>query len=175
MLSVLADRDQTTGACSNRRIALTKSRVGEEGWVTPFELRFVALGEDEDGEEFGACYVEHGRNDDDTSIISKPKEKGPPRAAKVYLDAFSIVIGDKGRKVCPFGHEGPEVVAVDREAIREEFDPSWPTDGDTPEKKKDARRKAFDRGEQWALNNKHVATREVSGQQMVWLIKESSP
>lgn len=124
VLSVLVDRDQTTGACSNRRIALTKSRVGEEGWVAPFELRFVALGEDEDGEEFGACYVEQGRLDDDMCIISKQKEKGAPRAAKVYLDAFSIVIGDKGRKVRPFGHEGPEVVAVDREDIRDEFDPS---------------------------------------------------
>jgi phage/plasmid primase-like uncharacterized protein len=173
VLSVLADRDQTTGACSNRRLALTKSRVGEEGWVAPFELRFVALGEDEDGEEFGACYVEQGRNDDGMSIISKPKEKGPPRAAKVYLDAFAIVIGDKGQKVRPFGHEGPEVVAVDREDIRDEFDPSWPTDGDTPEKRKDARRKAFDRGEEWALNNKRIATREVSDRQLVWLLKEA--
>jgi len=175
VLSVLADRDQTTGACSNRRIALTKSRVGEEGWAAPFELRFVALGEDEDGEEYGACYVEQGRNDGDTSIISKPKEKGPPRAAKVYLDAFAIVIGAKGRKLSPFGSEGAEVVAIDREDIRAEFDPSWPTDGDTPEKRKDARRKAFDRGEEWALNNKRIATREVSGHQMVWLLREARP
>jgi phage/plasmid primase-like uncharacterized protein len=173
VLSVLAERDQTTGACSNRRLALTKSRVGEEGWVAPFELRFVELGVDEDGEIFGACYVDPGRNDDDISIISKPKENAPPRAAKVYLDAFNIMIGDKGRKVRPFGSEGPEVVAVDRKDIRDEFDPSWPTDGDTPEKKKEARRKAFDRGEEWALNNKRIVTREVAGHQLVWHLKEA--
>jgi hypothetical protein len=146
VLSVLADRDQTTGACSNRRLALTKSRVGEEGWVAPFELRFVSLGEDEDGEEFGACYVEPGRHED-AIILAGAKEKGPPRAAKVYLEAFGIVIGDKGRKVRPFGSDGSEVVAVDREDVREEFYRLWAADGESDEARAAAQRKAFKRGE----------------------------
>ncbi|MDP3552642.1 AAA family ATPase [Methylocystis sp.] len=172
VLSVLADRDQTTGACSNRRLALTKSRVGEEGWVAPFHLCFVGLGEDDDGEAYGACYVEQGRSDDDTSIISKPKEKGPPRAAKVYLDAFSIVVGDKGKKVRPFGSEGTEVVAVDREDIRAEFYRLWAVDGESEEARAAAQRQSFRRGEDWALDNRRIASYAIGKQHMVWLLKE---
>lgn len=168
VLSILADRDQTTGQCNNRRIALTKSRVGEEGWNTSFDLRFVVLGEDEDGELFGACYVEPGEAED--AIILTKKAKPLPRAAKAYMGAFHVVFGDKGQKVRPFGSEGPEVVAVDREVIRQEFNPSWPADSDTEEKKNDARRKAFERGERDALDRVLIATREVNGRQLIWLV-----
>lgn len=171
VLSVLADRDQTTGACSNRRIALTKSRVGEEGWVAPFELRFVALGEDEDGEEFGACYVEQGRPED-AIILAGAKEKGPPRAAKVYLDVFGIVIGDKGRKVRPFGSDGPEVLAVDREDVRDEFYRLWAADGESDKARAAAQRQAFKRGEDWALDHRAIASYAVGKQHMVWRLKE---
>jgi hypothetical protein len=171
VLSVLADRDQTTGQCSKRRLALTKSRVGEEGWVAPFELHFVALGEDEDGEEFGACYVEPGRAED-TIVLMGAKDKGPPRAAKVYLDAFNIVIGDKGRKVRPFGSDGSEVVAVDREGVRDEFYRLWPADGESDKARAAAQRQAFKRGEDWALDHHAIASYAVGKQHMVWRLKE---
>ncbi len=56
--------------------------------------------------------------------------------------------------------------------IRNEFNPSYPVDGDTDDKTKhDTRRKAFERGEDWALDNSHIGTHELNGRQMVWLIK----
>lgn len=171
VLSILADRDQTTGACSNRRIALTKSRVGEEGWVAPFDLRFVPLGVDEDGEEFGACYVEPGRLED-TAVPGGAKSQRPPRAARVYLDTVSVVLSDKSQKVRPFGFEGSEVVAVDREDVRAEFYRAWPADGESDNARAAARQKAFRRGEEWALNHKFVATYAVGGEHMVWLIRD---
>ncbi len=172
MLSVLADRDQTTGQCSNRRVALTKSRVGEEGWISSFELRFVELGIDEGGEPFGACYVEPAPPGNITTLVSKTKDKNPPRGVKVYLKAFDILIGEKSRKVCPFGSEGPEVIAVNREDIREEFYRLWAADGDSEEARAAARRKAFKRAEDWAHERYLIASYDIDQVHMVWRLKK---
>ncbi len=170
VLSVLADRDQTTGACRNRRLALTKSRTGEEGWLAPFDLRFVELGHDEDGDPFGACFVEPGEAESGDITMSKPKAL--PRAARAYIDAFQIVAGEKGKKVRPFGSEGSEIHAVDREHVRGEFYLSWPADGDDDKAKKEAKRKSFNRGEAEAIERHRIGTYEVGGVQFVWLIAE---
>jgi hypothetical protein len=171
VLSVLADRNQTTGKCSNRQLALTKSRVGEEGWTAPFDLRFVELGEDEDGDPFGACFVEPGEAEGDDITMSKPKAL--PRTARAYIDALHIVAGEKGRKVRPFGSEGAEVTAVDRELVRDEFYRAWPADGDDEKARKDAKRKSFKRGEDEAIERRRIGTYEVGGEQLVWLVVES--
>jgi hypothetical protein len=173
VLSVSADRDQTTGHCRDRRIALTKSRVGEEGWSMEFDLNFVSLGHDEDGEPYGACYVQpvDGSEAKLARIVSEKKTK-VPKTARAFLTAIETALAEGGKKIRPFGQDGPEVIAVDRDDIRKEFNPSYPVDGDTDDKTKhDTRRKAFERGEDWALGNSHIGTRETKGRQMVWLIK----
>jgi hypothetical protein len=171
VLSVLADRNEITGQCRDRRIALAKSRVGEEGWTSPFDLQFVKLGEDEDGEPYGACYVEPGKADE-TIIISRPKEKKPPRDGKQYLEALAVLLGDKGRKIRPYGADGPEIVAVDREDMRAEFYRSRPADGDTETARSAAKRKAFQRGEEWAHESRRIYSYDVGGRHMVWMLKE---
>lgn len=173
VIAILANRDQTTGRCDNRRLALSKSRVSEEGLTIPFNLRFVALGLDEDGDEYGSCYVEHGTGFNAADEVLTKKEAGPPRAARVYLDAIGVVLGEHGKKVRPFGFDGPEVSAVDRDIVRAEFYRSWPADGDTDDARKAAKRQAFKRGEDWSLKNKRAATYEVAATQMVWLLRES--
>jgi hypothetical protein len=173
VLSVLADRDQTTGKCRNRRLALTKSRVGEEGWTTPFDLHFVELGKDEDGEAYGACYVEPGEAESD-DIITKSKPKALPGAARAYLDALHIVVGERGNKVRPFGSEGPEVNAVDRKHVRDEFYLAWPADGDDDKAKNDAKRQAFGRGEAKAIELRRIVTRQVGDDDLVWALAEPS-
>ncbi|GAB4068533.1 hypothetical protein KHC28_16155 [Ancylobacter sonchi] len=129
---------------------------------------------DEDGEAYGACYV-LPLTGSEIRLASMPREhkERVPQHAKVYLHAIGIVLGEKGVKIRPFGSEGPELRAVDCTDIRKEFDLSYPADGDMAEKKKDARRKAFARGEAWALDKAQVATREVNGRQMVWLVRET--
>jgi hypothetical protein len=173
VLSVSADRDQTTGYCQNRRIALTKSRVGEEGWSMEFDLTFVPLGEDDDKEPYGACYVQPvGGSEAKLARIVSEKKNKVPKTARAFLTAIETALAEGGKKIRPFGHDGPEVIAVDRDDIRKEFNPSYPVDGDTDDKTKhDTRRKAFERGEDWALGNSHIGTRETNGRQMVWLIK----
>ena len=155
VLSVLADRNQVTGKVSNRSIALSKSRVGEEGPIASFELRFVSLGTDEDGDEYGACYVE--RVDDPKTQASKMTG-----TCKAYLDAFQRIVLDRGERIRPFGNEGPEVKALDREDIRKEFYSAWPADTT------DAKKKAFGRAEKEAIERNILATRERGGRQMIW-------
>jgi len=173
VLSVLAKRDHTTGKCSNRQLALAKTRVGEEGWIAPFDLRFVELGEDEDGEAYGACYVEPGEADGG-DIITMSKPKALPRAARAYIDALQIVVGEKGKKVRPFGSDGAEVTAVDRELVRDEFYLAWPADGDDEKARKGVKCKAFGRGEAEALTRRQVYSYEVGGEHLVWLLSESA-
>ena len=154
--------------------ALTKSRVGEEGWIVPFDLHFVELGNDEDGDPFGACFVEPGEAEgDDITTMSKPKAL--PRAARAYIDALHIAVGEKGKKVRPFGSEGSEVNAVDREHVRNEFYRAWPADGDDEKAKKNAKRQAFGRGEAEAIERRRVYSYEVDGEQLVWLLAEPAP
>ncbi|MCW2286070.1 hypothetical protein M2323_003907 [Rhodoblastus acidophilus] len=138
-------------------------------------MQFVKLGEDEDGDPFGACYVEPGKPEDAVLTVKRPKEKGPPGHAKADLDALGVVIGDKGHKVRPFGTEGPEVTAVDRETIREEFNRVWAADGADEKARSDAKRKAFKRGEEWASSRRLTASREVGRQHLVWLLKDADP
>ena len=156
VLSVLADRNQITGKVANRSLALAKSRVGEEGSIAPFALRFVQLGVDKDGEEFGACVVD---------IVTDAQPSAASRmtnVCKAYIDAFHRIVLDQGAKLRPFGMTGPEVRAVDREAIRAEFYAAWPADST------DAKKKAFRRAEQEAIERNLMVTREISGRQMVW-------
>ena len=174
VLSVLASRDETTGKCRDRQLVLTKSRVGEEGWRVAFDLSFVEIGKDEDGDPFGACFVEPGEAEGD-DIITMSKAKVLPRAARAYLDALHIVAGEKGKKVRPFGSEGPEVNAVDRELVRDEFYLAWPADGDDEKARKNAKRKSFKRGEDEAIERHRVGTYEVAGEQLVWLLLEPAP
>ena len=57
VLGALADIDPLSGRASNRELVCAKARDGEQGPISPFELKFVELGIDEDGEVYGSCCV----------------------------------------------------------------------------------------------------------------------
>lgn len=166
VVSVTAERNQTTGKVSNRRLSLAKSRGGEEGEISPFELRFVELGRDEDLEPFGACYIEP------TPGAGGAKGSGAPkasRAARVYLEALESVLRAKGATARPFGAAGPEVFAVDRGGVRSEFYKRWPADGDSEAKRAASKQRAFRRGEAELSDAGAIRTRESGTSTIVWL------
>ncbi|WP_084678941.1 AAA family ATPase [Methylocystis sp. ATCC 49242] len=167
ILSVLANRNEVTGKVSDRRLALAKSRVGEEGEISAFELRFVELGADEDGEPYGACYVEPTQAAD--RVETAPRMTRPARA---YLSALQIAVGDKGETTRPFGMDGPEVRAAEREDVRREFYAAWPADGDTVEKQQAAKQKAFRRGEAELLTGHAIAVRDDGARTLVWQVSD---
>lgn len=92
VLSVLADRDQITGHVGNRRLALTKSRIGTEGWSAAFDLKFVPLGVDEEGEAIGSCHIVEGpRHGEGAEAVTVIKTKPLRGDAKAYLDAHRLI------------------------------------------------------------------------------------
>ncbi len=175
VLAVLADRDETTGKCSNRRLVHSKSRVGEEGPIARFELRDVTLTSGV-GEEFRAGCVEVGENLEDADALEVTGKTGKGRplsaAGKAFLEALTEASISGGKKCRPLA-DMPEVVAVDREAVRKIFYPRWPADG-TAKQKNDIRRQQFSRGLEKAKATGYATTLEVDGVQLVWLLKEGN-
>ena len=169
VLSVLANRDHTTGKCNNRRLTLAKHRSESEGFELPFKLTFVPTGKTEDDEETGACYVELCSSD---NAKNSTQHKKPTRDCKAYCHALGVLLGDKGEKIRPYGRDSCEVLAVNREDIRQEFYRARPADGDDEKKINEARRKAFTRGENQALDCHLIQTYQVAQQQLVWFIND---
>jgi len=169
VISVLAERNEITGHVAGRKIALAKSRYGEEGPIAAFELRFVKTGEDEDGEDVGACVVEPSAADPGAAETGKASR--PSRAMRAYLEALQIaLLGDRKEKIRPFEAEGPEVTAVDREAVRGEFYCAWPADGDTEAKRAASKRKTFNRAEGELIERKLICAREIDLRTFVWAV-----
>ena len=78
------------------------------------------------------------------------------------------ILADAGEEVCPFA-DGPVVRACDLSLVRAEFDKQYIAEG-TDRQKADARRKAFQRAVKDAQAKELVATREMNGRQLAWLV-----
>ena len=144
VISVLAERDEVTGDVRNRELALAKSRDYPEGPISPFTLQFVVLGIDEDGEEFGSCYVEPqlGRA---STIATTKKVKREAQSLVQFRLAF-VETRKKGGGEILRRQNGGEVCAVRLSDVRSEFSRAYPTDETDSDKRRDAVKKAFRRG-----------------------------
>jgi hypothetical protein len=139
VLSLIVERSEIEGTVTRRALALAKSRVVEEGPISDFDLEFKKLGEDEDGDDIGACFV-------------KPSEKemAPKRAKlndseKVFRKAFNEAHATGSEQHVAGDATGARVWVVPIEAVRKEFF-KWYTTGEAdPTKRADATRKAFKR------------------------------
>ncbi len=168
VLSVQADRNELSGRSSNHQIVVTKSRIGPEGWVKPFTLRFVQTGMDEDGEPMGSCFIA----DADRAEVTINGVKPLRGVKKAYHGALCNVLAAKGVALHPFGSEGPEVRAVDREEVRAEFYAAYPADGENEQKRAASLRQAFHRGEAALRDTGFICTRSQGEVTMVWLAKD---
>ena len=169
VLSVLADRNQVTGVCENRRLKLAKSRSEDEDWRASFKLSYAVLGENDDGDELGACYIELCAND--TSCTAK-RYTSLSRDTRAYCKALRVLLQEKGEKISRSDEPGAFFTAVDREHIRQEFYNSRPANGENEKKIMEARRKAFQRGEEQACYSKIVRIHEVGSRSMVCFINK---
>ena len=163
VLGILADKT-IEGEISNRRMTVAKLRGGAGGMVTPFKLRQVPVG------GFGGttCVVEWETMAEAFMPGAKAKAERPAwggksRLLKSAIERASIASGQNKR---PFGMEGPEVKAIEREKVRTEFYASYPAD-DTATK-----RQAFNRLIDSTLGANLIAAREISGVDWIWFIKE---
>ncbi|WP_331299232.1 AAA family ATPase [Methylobacterium oryzae] len=163
VLSLLAERNQGTGEVKARSLNKAKLRDGEEGRVAGFTLDFVALGEDDDGDPFGACVVEP---DLAAAAPAAPPFRKDPLPVVAFREAFNEVMIACGREV-PVRGAGPMVRAITLDEMRDEFRRRYTT-VDTDEAKASATvRQALKR----AVDScpKHgFLTAEWGGQKWFW-------
>ncbi|MEJ0094838.1 MAG: AAA family ATPase [Methylocella sp.] len=154
ILSVLADRDEITGESSRRSLCLAKSRDGEEGAVAPFELSFIALGVDEDGDSFGSCAVYAG----DPGQKPSKKDSGArlTKGARIALAALQEAIGECGEIPPASNHIPAGIRCVTLSLWRDRAYRHGISASDEPR----ARQLAFQRASETLLAAKQVAVWE---------------
>jgi hypothetical protein len=144
ILSATADRNEITGEASNRTPALAKSRVNPEGPIAPFDLSFMPLGEDEDGDVYGSLYVEPRLD------AAYPEQGGARRPSKlsrplaVLKDAFADAAASNAEDQHVMGN-GPKVRAVPVLAVRTSFVQRYVTGDTEADKVSSTTRAAFSR------------------------------
>jgi hypothetical protein len=162
ILACLGDRDQATGATSNRRLAIAKLRAGPTGRIIPFKLEQTADGL--------TCTVSWNVDDH----VEPPKAeagKAWSKSLTTFRRALIEAIDNAGRMTVPVMGM-PEVRAVDQEVVRTEFYRLYVADSADKNTTK-AKNTAFGRAAREALSRGLMASRNVGpdlGQTLFWLL-----
>ena len=172
VLATLAEREPNTGQCGNRSLFLSKNRDGVEGPLSGFELKFIELGTDDDGEPFGSCAIELTNENELPATGRKErhgaKPKKPNAAHEVFHAAFTdVAITDSvTRRV---RKDGPQVSAVPLSLVRDEFFRRWTT-GETDSRNANAaKRTAFNRAHKELINgNPYHTEADEGGKEWIW-------
>jgi AAA domain-containing protein len=162
ILGALADIDPLSGRASNRELTCTKARDGEQGPLSPFELRFIELGIDEDHEIYGSCCVvpiEGG-----ASRFEKNAKLS--KSARAIQDAIHEVLDGRGKMIVPRAGM-PEVRAAKVADIRKEFDCRYVVPESDPTKAENAKRMAFKRALD-RLSPSQFGAGEAEGVDWIW-------
>jgi hypothetical protein len=136
---VLADIDPLTGKASNRELVCTKARDGEQGPLSPFELEFVTLGTDSEGEIYGSCCVVplNGQS-------RFAKAAALSKSQRSIQEAIAEALDTRGKIITPRAGM-PAVKAAKVSDVRTEFDRRYVVTEDDPAKVANAKRMAFKR------------------------------
>lgn len=153
------------GQVESRHIYIDKSRVYGTGWACDFNLTSVPVGLDEDGETLWSCYVSpeelHMKH-------SAPQKKQQTLALCILMQSFNQMIGEVGELI--YSSSNPNgIKAIRREMLRPEFYKHYPADGDTEEKRTDAKRKQFKRTTDTAIQEGRLKYESINGEDWLWL------
>jgi hypothetical protein len=162
-MGVLADIDPLSGATSNRELVFNKAGDGVQGPLSPFDLKFVKLGLDQYGEDYGSCCVVpiEGASRFDNTTVNK--------GGRALRDAFNECLDGRSKMIVPRAGMEP-VKAVKVTDLRGEFDRRYITGESDPAKSVDAKRKAFKRALD-KLPPSIFAAGSAEGTEWVWKIK----
>jgi hypothetical protein len=164
VLTLLGDR-QLNGTISNTRLALRKLREGISGLELPFAPRDVKINTDEDGEAITRKVLDW----DKQTTTGTPDNAGWSKSLQLLRGILMTMLVDCGKDIRA---DGPIVRAVDLKLIRAEFYKQYPAEGDTKQQT-NVRRQAFNRAVKDAQAKNLIATREVDGVQLVWLVAKT--
>jgi hypothetical protein len=170
VLAALGEKD-ITGKVTSPRLAVRKVRGGEAGREYAFTTRLVEMGMDRQGRQQTTLVI-------DWAITSQETTK----AKKVKVDPWSkslrrlrrCIANADGKRMAPYT-DGPVVQVVNIEVVKAEFFKTYPADGDTEKKRRDAKKKAWNRSIKDAQDFDLVGIREVDGTQYVWLKEPELP
>jgi hypothetical protein len=166
VLALLGERT-ISGKVSNSRLAIRKMRDGESGKEISFTPREIKLGVDRDGDEITTLTIDWQTGPGE----QKPKSKRRwSKALQTLRRSLETALAEHGQVTRPFGSEGPQVRATDRESLRSEFYKSANIDSETEEKKAEAKKKAFNRALNSALADELIGIRELGGVTLIWLV-----
>lgn len=170
VLAMLATRTES-GEVSNTRMAVRKVRGAPCGYEIPYVLEVVPVGEDRDGEPVTTCVIQW-KVGAETKPQPAPAKERWPQSLRIFRTALSTALIEHGAMARPYGSSGPEVRVVKEAALRWEFLRSYPADGETEEKRVQAKRKAFVRALKTAIEKGLVAAREIGGVDHLWTVVE---
>jgi hypothetical protein len=162
ILACLGDRDQDTGATTNRRMSVTKLRSGPTGRIIAFRLA-----ETKDGT---TCIVVWSECEAQAAMAKAPKAKPLPKSLRTLTRAFDEALGNFGKTTIPRAGM-PEVKAVDRERVREEFFRLYVADTNS------AKKQAFLSGVKDAVERNILCTLNVGpdlAQTILWTSQETN-
>jgi hypothetical protein len=157
ILALLADR-ALAGTITNTRLATRKVRGGENGEELPFTTHKVEVP------------INGGGTTVETLVIDwTPAEPGEaplktrhwPKSLVVFKRVLDKTLGDSGKRMRPF-FDGPEVLAVNRDAARAEFLKTYSADSQR------AKATAFNRSVKRALEESLMCSREIDGEEYYW-------
>ena len=160
VISVLANRNQTTGEVSNRSISLAKSRSTDEGPVSGFDLVFMNLGIDEDDEIFGSCAVAPNG-----AVVSGRLRRPEPQSKVQFRTAFQEALKSHG-VVRPDLTGDQASHAVPLRHVREALGRLCVAGDDDPKKRAERARKAVVRA--ITTLSGEFTTRLVEGVEWIW-------
>ena len=173
VLAALANRDEA-GNISNTRLAVRKVRGARTGQETTYSLDVVEIGEDRWGEPVTTCVV-NWQVERVAGNVTTAKDRWPT-SLKVFRSALLNTLAEagKGKRIRPYGSEGPELLAATDKDVRTEFCAAYPADGGSDEQRNDAKGKAFKRARKQALDRSLIAAREIGGIDHLWLASDET-
>jgi hypothetical protein len=165
VLALLGER-VLSGEVTKYRLAVRKTRHGGEvGREIPFTPRTVVLGEDQDGDPVTTRVIDWLTTAGEKAAGGAPRRKWG-KSQMTLRKALLVALAKKGRKVAPYGAEGPTVVAVDQDVVREEYDRLVVVNSKDVKSEADAKRKRFTRDLEASFVAELIGVRN----KLVWLV-----
>jgi hypothetical protein len=149
ILALLGERE-LNGLVSNPRMALRKVRGGPNGIEIPFRVREVLI------QGFNTLVVDWTEEEP-----AAQNRRQWPRSLVVFKRVLDVVLDERGKRIRPFV-DGPEVLAVGREAVRDEFLKAY--SAETSKAKAVAFKRCVERACQLCL----MCSREIDGREFYW-------
>jgi hypothetical protein len=163
VLALLGEKE-LAGAVKNPRMAARKRRGGPNGEVFAFTAQLVVLETDEDGDPVDTLVIEWGG-----SIDPADAQQGKwPKSTLLLRRIMMTLLVSQGVDIQP-EPDGATVRAIDREFVREEFNRSYPADGDTEEKRRNIRRQRFFTAIKNAQERRLIDVRNIGETTYLWL------